>query len=196
MRKVMLLAAMLAMALIAASPAFAQATGGDVSVQYVDCSQVAAVAAAQGQYGDATATSGDIGSAAAAEISNQLGISIEQVNACLGGVAAGGDIVVEDDAVEKDVVEKDVVEDEVVKEDVAEEKVVEEEAAAPAAAPAAEAEAPAVVASAGAAPAAAPTAAPAAPTQTLPDTGGVSVVSLVAGVVLVAGGLLARRIVR
>lgn len=176
MRTVMLLAAMLAMALIAASPAFAQATGGDVSVQYVDCSQVAAVAAAQGQYGDAAATSGDVGSAAAAEISNQLGISIEQVNACLGGVAAGGDIVVEEDVVEK------VVEDKA-------EVVVEEEAAAPkAAAPAAKAEAPAVVAAAGAA--------PAAPTQVLPDTGGVSLISLFAGVVLVAGGLLVRRIVR
>lgn len=164
MRKTMLLAAMLAMVVIAAAPAFAQATGGDVSVQYVDCSQVAAVAATQGQYGDATATSGDIGSAAAAEISNELGISIEQVNACLGGVAAGGDIVVEE-----------------------EDKVVAE-VAAPAAAPAAEAKAPAAVASAGAA--------PAAPAQVLPDTGGVSVISLFAGVVLVAGGLLARWIVR
>lgn len=179
MRKTMLLAAMLAMVVIAAAPAFAQATGGDVSVQYVDCSQVAAVAATQGQYGDATATSGDIGSAAAAEISNELGISIEQVNACLGGVAAGGDIVVEEDVVEEDVVKEDVVEEE--------DKVVAE-VAAPAAAPAAEAKAPAVVASAGAA--------PAAPAQVLPDTGGVSVISLFAGVVLVAGGLLARWIVR
>lgn len=178
MKKVTMLAAMLAMVLIAAAPAFAQATGGDVSVQYVDCSQVAAVAAVQGQYGDATATSGDIGSAAAAEISNELGISIEQVNACLGGVAAGGDIVVEEDVVEEDVVEEDAV--------VEEDKDVAE-AAAPAA-PAAEAKAPAVVASAGAA--------PAAPAQVLPDTGGASMISLFAGVVLVAGGLLARWIVR
>ena len=91
LRKVMLLAAMLAMVLAAAAPAFAQAVAGDVDVQYVDCSQVQAAAAAQGQYGDATAD--DLGSAAA--IAQELGISQEQVNACLEGVAAGEDIIVE-----------------------------------------------------------------------------------------------------
>ena len=88
----MLLAAMLAMVLAAAAPAFAQdavaddgsiAEGGDV--QYVDCSQVQT--AIQGQYGDATATADDESIAAAA---NTLGISQTQVNACLGEIDAGG----------------------------------------------------------------------------------------------------------
>ena len=88
MRKLMVLAALLALMLVAAAPAFAQAVGGDVDISYVDCSQVQAAAAAQGQYGDATA--GDLGSAAA--ISQSLTIEQSQVNACDGGVAAGGDI--------------------------------------------------------------------------------------------------------
>jgi hypothetical protein len=149
----MLLAAMLAMVLAAAAPAFAQAVGGDVDVQYVDCSQVQAAAAAQGQYGDATA--GDLGSAAA--ISQELGISQEQVNACLEGVAAGGDIIVDDGGT----------------------------AAASAAATAAAA------ASAGSTAAASSSSAAA-----LPETGGASLIALGAGALLVAGGLLARRIVR
>jgi hypothetical protein len=149
----MLLAAMLAMVLAAAAPAFAQAVGGDVDVQYVDCSQVQAAAAAQGQYGDATA--GDLGSAAA--IAQELGISQEQVNACLEGVAAGGDIIVDDGGT----------------------------AAASAAATAAAA------ASAGSTAAASSSSAAA-----LPETGGASLIALGAGALLVAGGLLARRIVR
>jgi hypothetical protein len=145
----MLLAAMLAMVLAAAAPAFAQAIGGDVDVQYVDCSQVQAAAAAQGQYGDATA--GDLGSAAA--IAQELGISQEQVNACLGGVAAGDDIVVDGD-----------------------------DATAAAAATAAASASAGATAAAGAA--------------ALPETGGASLIALGAGALLVAGGLLARRIVR
>jgi hypothetical protein len=150
LRKIMLLAAMLAMVLAAAAPAFAQAIGGDVDVQYVDCSQVQAAAAAQGQYGDATA--GDVASAAA--IAQELGISQEQVNACLGGVAAGDDIVVGDDATA------------------------------------------AAAAAAGATAAAGGTAAAAAAPAALPETGGASLIALGAGALLVAGGLLARRIVR
>ena len=88
MRKVMLLAAMLALMLVATAPAFAQAIGGDVDLQFTDCSQTQAAAAAQGQYGDATA--GNLGSAAA--IDQSLTIDQSQVNACDGGVAAGGDI--------------------------------------------------------------------------------------------------------
>ena len=146
----MLLAAMLAMVLAAAAPAFAQAIGGDVDVQYVDCSQVQAAAAAQGQYGDATA--GDLGSAAA--IAQELGISQEQVNACLGGVAAGGDINVNT-------------------------------AAAGGSTAAATAAAAASASSSSSSSAAA-----------LPETGGASLIALGAGALLVAGGLLARRIVR
>src|SRR3712207_3268336 len=93
MRKVMLLAAMLAMVLAAAVPAFAQgadvgnavadddstAIGGDTSVQYVDCSQVAA--ALQGQYGDAVADDEAI-----ATVASEQGITINQANACLGEI--------------------------------------------------------------------------------------------------------------
>lgn len=173
MKKVILLAAMLAMVLVAAAPALAQAVGGDVNVQYVDCSQVAAVAATQGQYGDATATSGNIGSAAEASIANELGISIEQVNACLGGIET--DII---EAPEVVVPEHKVVvheEEPVVHEH---EVVVEHQEPAPAPAPVVEHEA-----------------APA-PIKVLPDTGGASFLTLGAGALLIAGGLLVRRIVR
>src|ERR671916_1237846 len=105
MRKVMLLAAMLAMVLAAAVPAFAQdavavddsvAQGGDV--QYVDCSQVQA--ALQGQYGDAVADD-----EAVAAVASEQGITQNQVNACLGTVEDVnqgndnvGDVVEGDDA--------------------------------------------------------------------------------------------------
>jgi hypothetical protein len=55
LRKVMLLAAMLGMVLAAAAPVLARAIGGDVNVQNVDCSQVQAAAAKQSQ-GSASAT--------------------------------------------------------------------------------------------------------------------------------------------
>jgi len=78
MRKIMILAAMMAMMLAMASPAFAHATGGDVDVLDVDASQTATVDATQTQNGDATATSGDVASAASASIDNSLDISVEQ----------------------------------------------------------------------------------------------------------------------
>ena len=81
MRKVMLLAAMLAMVLAAAAPAFAQ-TAVAGSVQYVDCDQIQA---AIGQYQNADA---DDFSAVAQE----LGVSQNQVLACFQSVAAGRDI--------------------------------------------------------------------------------------------------------
>jgi hypothetical protein len=176
----MLLAAMLAMVLAAAAPVFAQATAGDVDVQYVDCSQVQAAAAAQGQYGDATA--GDVASAAA--IAQELNITQEQVNACLGGVAAGEDIIVGAPV------------------EAAPAEAAPAEAAPAAAAPAAAAPAeaaPAAAAPAAAAPAAAAPAAAApaaaAPAGVLPETGGASLLALGAGALLVAGGLLTRRII-
>lgn len=81
---------------LSAGPALAQAEAGDVKVQYVDCSQVAAVAAEQNQSGDAVAVGGQYGDAAAG-IANELNISVEQVNACLGSIggttgAAKGEI--------------------------------------------------------------------------------------------------------
>src|ERR687894_439855 len=147
MRKVMLLAAMLAMVLAAAAPALAQVTvAGDDNnaAQYVDCSQVQLAVGAQ--YGDQNAAASDDSVAAAA---NELGITQNQVNACLGEVSdvnqgedAVGDVVIDENG--------------------------------------------SVVATVEASPA----------TETLPETGGASLLALGAGALLVAGGLLARRIVR
>jgi LPXTG-motif cell wall-anchored protein len=137
----MLLAAMLAMVLAAAAPAFAQ-TAVAGSVQYVDCDQIQA---AIGQYQDATA---DDFSAVAQE----LGVSQNQVLACFESVAAGRDINVNT----------------------------------------ASASAWASESAAGGGSASAASAAG----GELPSTGGASLIALGAGALLVAGGLLARRIVR
>ncbi len=162
----MLLAAMLAMVLAAAAPAFAQAVAGDVDVQYVDCSQVQAALAAQGQYGDANASAdssaGDFASAADADavaaIAQELGITQEQVNACLGGinVGDGGTTTV----------------------------TVSASGSGSASA------------SGSGSASASSSASASASAATLPDTGGASLFALGAGALLVAGGLLARRIVR
>ena len=138
LRKVMLLAAMLAMVLAAAAPAFAQSAVAG-SVQYVDCDEIQA-AAGQYQYADAEDFSA---------IAQELGVSQNQVLACFESVAAGRDINVNT-------------------------------ATASASASAASASASASA-------------------SALPSTGGVSALSAIAlgaGVLLVAGGLLARRIVR
>ena len=175
MRKVMLLAAMLAMVLAAAAPVFAQVEG-DVNVdgddnntntntaQYVDCSQVQV--ALQGQYGDASAEADDE-SEAVAEVAAEQGITQQQVNACLGeindlnqGGDDAGDIVVGSVAAGTVVAGDD-----------------------------------GSAAAGGSASAAAGGSASAA-TETLPETGGSSLLALGAGALLVAGGLLARRIVR
>ncbi len=165
MRKVMLLAAMLAMVLAAAAPVFAQVesdvgvdgddnTTNTNSAQYVDCSQVQV--ALQGQYGDASAEADDE-SEAVAEVAAEQGITQQQVNACLGEINVGDDdggtvVAIEDGTV-----------------------------------PAGDD---------GSASAAAEGSASAAATETLPETGGASLLALGAGALLVAGGLLARRIVR
>ncbi len=166
MRKVMLLAAMLAMVLAAAAPALAQVTvAGDDNnaAQYVDCSQVNAALGAQ--YGDQNAAASDESVASAA---NELGITQNQVNACLGEVSDVnqgednvGDVVIDENG----------------------SVVAVEDGSASAAAGSASA------ASEGSASAAAAT-------ETLPETGGASLLALGAGALLVAGGLLARRIVR
>jgi hypothetical protein len=162
MRKVMLLAAMLAMVLAAAAPALAQVTvAGDdnTAAQYVDCSQVQAALGVQ--YGDDSAAVDESIAGAA----DELGITQNQVNACLGEVSDVnqgednvGDIVVGSVAAGDD-------------------------GSASAAAGSASA------ASEGSASAAAAT-------EVLPETGGASLLALGAGALLVAGGLLARRIVR
>ena len=145
MRKVMLLAAMLAMVLAAAAPAFAQSAVAG-SVQYVDCDEIQA-AVGQYQY----ATDADDFSA----IAQELGVSQNQVLACFQSVAAGRDINVN---------------------------------TASAATSTSTSTSTSTASGGGGGSASA-----------LPSTGGVSVpsaIALGAGVLLVAGGLLARRIVR
>ena len=83
LRKVILLAAVMAMVLAAAAPAFAQATAVGGSVQYVDCDQIQA--AATGQYN--TDNEQDL-----AGIAQDLGVEQNQVLACLGSIAAGEDV--------------------------------------------------------------------------------------------------------
>ena len=151
MRKVMLLAAVMAMVLAAAAPAFAQATAVGGSVQYVDCDQIQA--AATGQYN--VANDQDL-----AGIAQELGVDENQVLACLGSIAAGEDVNI---------------------------NTASASAAATATA-VATASASAGGGGGGSASAAAGGA--------LPSTGGASLLALGAGALLVAGGLLARRIVR
>ena len=93
MRKLMVLAAMLAMMLAAAAPAMAQdaagasdegdvtVTGGDVFI--VDASQETAVAVSNIQNGDAAAAADD-GSIATASATATSDITINQVNAGVG----------------------------------------------------------------------------------------------------------------
>ena len=152
MRKVMLLAAVMAMVLAAAAPAFAQATAVGGSVQYVDCDQIQA--AATGQYNVANEQN-------LAGIAQELGVSQNQVLACLDSIAAGEDVNIN--------------------------------TAAGSASAAATATA---TASAGGGGGGGGGSASAAAGGTLPSTGGASLLALGAGALLVAGGLLARRIVR
>ena len=146
MRKIVLLAAVMAMVLAAAAPAFAQATAVGGSVQYVDCDQIQA--AATGQYN--VANDQDL-----AALAQELGVSQNQVSACYGSIAAGEDVNI---------------------------------GAAGGQYHTATATATAGGDGGGSASAAAG--------GELPDTGGASLFALGAGALLVAGGLLARRIVR
>jgi hypothetical protein len=83
MRKVMLLAAVMAMVLAAAAPAFAQANAVGGSVQYVDCDQIQAAATGQYNVGNQQDLAG---------IAQDLGVDENQVLACLGSGAAGRDV--------------------------------------------------------------------------------------------------------
>ena len=56
MRKLLATGTMLVLMIAAASPAFANAVGGDVTFRFWDASQTQAAAATQAQHGDATAT--------------------------------------------------------------------------------------------------------------------------------------------
>jgi hypothetical protein len=149
----MLLAAVMAMVLAAAAPAFAQATAVGGSVQYVDCDQIQA--AATGQYNTDNAQE-------LAGIAQELGVSQNQVLACLDSIAAGEDVNINT-------------------------------AAGTAAAGKGTATASASAAGGGGGGGGS---ASAAAGGALPSTGGASLIALGAGALLVAGGLLARRIVR
>ena len=151
----MLLAAVMAMVLAAAAPAFAQATAVGGSVQYVDCDQIQA--AATGQYN--VANDQDL-----AGIAQELGVSQNQVLACLDSIAAGNDVNINT-------------------------------AAGSASATATATATASASASAGGGGGGGGSASAAAG-GALPSTGGASLLALGAGALLVAGGLLARRIVR
>ena len=162
MRKVMLLAAMLAMVLAAAAPAFAQAVaideGDDVEYNAVCQNILGAVGdITNAQDGDASAVADD-DSAAAAEVAQSQGVTIEQVNECLNEADLDGDGDV---------------------------TIVELEEFGVFTAAAVQYDDGSASASASASAAA-----------ELPETGGASLLALGAGALLVAGGLVARRIVR
>ena len=157
----MLLAAVMAMVLAAAAPAFAQATAVGGSVQYVDCDQIQA--AVTGQYN--TDNQQDL-----AGVAQELGVSQNQVLACLDSIAAGRDVNINTASA----------------------------ASATATAKAAKATSTATAGGGGGGGGGggSASAASAAAGGALPSTGGASLLALGAGALLVAGGLLARRIVR
>ena len=141
----MLLAAMLAMVLAAAAPAFAQsAVGGDVAILQYSCDQIQAAVNTQYQAGE--------GVGAVAGAAQSLHIDQQQVLACFGTAAALQESQIN----------------------------VNVDGTATAWASAGGGGGSASAAAGGA----------------LPDTGGASLIALGAGALLVAGGLLARRIVR
>src|SRR5918911_2374477 len=81
LRKVMLMAALLAMVLAATAPAFAQtAAGGDVAILQYSCDQIQAAVNTQYQNGN--------GTGAVAGAAQSLGINQQQVLACFGTAAA------------------------------------------------------------------------------------------------------------
>ena len=181
MKKVMLLAAMLAMVLAAAAPALGQAIaideGDDVEYNAV-CQNIIGGFGdiTQAQYGTAEAIAVD-DSAAAAEVAQSQDVSISQVNECLNEIDLNGDGKIT-------VVE-------VKKVGVVAKKVVTATATPTAT----------VTAVAKKTVTATPTATPTATATAtaLPPTGGLAApgaVALGAGALLVAGGLVARRIAR
>ncbi len=148
MKKVMLLAAMLAMVLAAAAPAFAQsAVGGDVAILQYSCDQIQAAVNTQYQQGEGTGAVA--GAAQALHIDQQQGL------ACFGTAAALQDSTINVN--------------------------VDGTASATAGGGGGGGGGGSASAAAGGA---------------LPSTGGASLIALGAGALLVAGGLLARRIVR
>jgi hypothetical protein len=162
----MLLAAVMAMVLAAAAPAFAQATAVGGNIQYADCDQVQA--AATGQYNTDNQQN-------AAGIAQELGVSQEQVLACLDSIAAGRDVNI----------------------NAASASAATSTATAKGGGMKGTATATAGgTAAAGGGGGGGTAAASAAAGGALPPTGGASLLALGAGALLVGCGLLARRIVR
>ena len=162
----MLLAAMLAMVLAAAAPALAQAVsvgeGDDVQYNAVCQNILGSVGNITNTQGGAAIANANNDSAAAAEVAQKQGVSIEQVNQCLNVGQASAAPVQQYAAPVQQYAGA----------------VQQYDVASPTAT-------------------ASPTAsATAAAGGELPPTGGTSLLALGAGALLVAGGLLARRIVR
>jgi hypothetical protein len=158
----MLLAAVMAMVLAAAAPAFAQATAVGGSVQYVDCDQIQA--AATGQY-NANNTQNQAG------IAQELGVSQNQVLACLDSIAAGRDVNINTASAATST-------------------------ATTKGGGGGKGTATATATAGGGGGGGGSASAASAAGGALPSTGGASLLALGAGALLVAGGLLARRIVR
>src|SRR5918911_4333974 len=153
----MLLAALLAMVLAAAAPAFAQtAVGGDTAVLQYSCDQIQAAVNLQYQRGE------DTGAVAGA--AQSLGVTQQQVLACFGTAAA------------------------------AQNSTINVNTAAPKVK--GTATATSTASGGGGGGGGGGGSASAAAGGALPSTGGASLMALGAGALLVAGGLLARRIVR
>ena len=156
--KARLLAVLLVSTLVLASAApmaFAQAKR-DPSIQYVDCSQVQS--AFGSQYGNANANA-VVESEATAEVVQELNITQDQVNACLGNVGEEGNEKPPVDDLGKDPTEDP--DDE--NTPASEEKALSEGEAA--------------------------VDADTIPEGTLPNTGGASLLALGAGLAMVAGGV-------
>ena len=149
----MLLAALLAMVLAAAAPAFAQtAVGGDSAVLQYSCNQIQAAVNTQYQLGE--------GTGAVAGAAQALGVDQNAVLACFGTAVAAQQSTINVNTATADGAKKGT----------------------------ATSTAKGGGGGGGSASAAAGGA--------LPETGGASLIALGAGALLVAGGLLARRIVR
>jgi hypothetical protein len=157
----MLLAALLAMVMAAAAPAFAQtAVGGDTAVLQYSCNEIQAALNVQYQQGE--------GTGAVAGAAQSLGVNQNQVLACFGTAVAAQQSTIN---AQQDTVN--------LKDD-----VVTVSATSTA------------KGGGGGGGGSASGSASAAAGGALPETGGASLIALGAGALLVAGGLLARRIVR
>ena len=163
MKKVMLLAAMLAMVLAAAAPALSQtAVGGDVAILQYSCDQIQAAVNTQYQQGE--------GVGAVAGAAQSLGVDQQQVLACFGTAAALQDSVINVNTADGTADAK--------KGTVHAKKGTSTSTAK------------------GGGGGGGGGSASSAAGGSLPSTGGASLIALGAGALLVAGGLLARRIVR